>query len=565
MKIWIIHGYFLTGTGSNLYVQNLSRNLCSMGHDVTLFCQDKGFENQEFIECGYVFDGINEQAELVHKKATTYEGKCRCYVPNIGGRLPVYVKDKYEGYEAEEIPQLSKEELEYYIDCNAKAIKACLQNEKPDMVISNHVVMQPVYVKRALENEEGVFNLNVVHGSALNFSVKKSDMAFDYAVEGLSAADGIVFLTEHSLNEFSECFDKRASIGARRILIPAGVDIERFVPMEMGQSKRDRIGRLLESIESYKGGATVQADAEKNNNISKLINDLKASQLAEYKSELMEKGDQKYVDPDIREKLLGVDWENEKIVLFYGKYLWTKGIHNIILSLPFVLKDNPDTRLILVGYGTARGYLEAILSALDRGDLEKLKYLLRNPHEFQNHVEQGTEIYYKWILDMLDDPELSKDYMAMARGGLSERVIFTGFMDHKLLKDMIPCADVAIAPSIFPEAFGLVGVEALACGVLPLQTYHSGFKYVVDTYSELFELDERLKKLDKLWLREDLVKNIAININTVFEAYRSGGQDLVDKVRKEARRICTENYSWSSVAERFVGEAISKKENANAL
>jgi len=190
---------------------------------------------------------------------------------------------------------------------------------------------------------------------------------------------------------------------------------------------------------------------------------------------------------------------------------------------------------------------------------------LKNPHEFQNHVEKGTEIYSEWLVEMLENDFFSKDYLDMARGNFAERVIFTGFMDHEILKDMIPCADIAIAPSIFPEAFGLVGVEALACGVLPLQTYHSGFKYVVDTYSELFELDERLKSLDKLWLREDLVRNIALNINTVLEAYRAEGQDLVDRVRKEARRICTENYSWSSVAERFVGEAISKKENANEL
>lgn len=565
MKIWIIHGYFLTGTGSNLYVQNLSRQLCSMGHDVTLFCQDKGFESQIFIESGFVFDSANEHAVLVHKKATPYEGKCRCFVPNIGDVLPVYVKDKYEGYEAEEIPQLAESELEYYIECNANALKACLLNEKPDMVISNHVVMQPVYVKRALEGEEDIFNLNVVHGSALNFSVKKSERAFDYAVEGLRAADGIVFLTEHSLKEFSDCFDGRASIEAKRILIPAGVDIERFVPMEKGQKRFDRIKLLLKNLECQKGVFTRPEDAEKSRNISELIKDSTASQLIEYKDKLMEKGDQKCIDTDISDKLLGIDWENERIVLFYGKYLWTKGIHNIILSLPLVLKENPNTRLILVGYGTSRGYLEALVSALDSGDSEKLKYLVRNPHEFQSHVEQGTEIYSKWLHDRLEDDQFSKGYMDMAKGMIAKRVIFTGFMDHELLKDMIPCADVAIAPSIFPEAFGLVGVEALACGVLPLQTYHSGFKYVVDTYSELFELDESLRSLDKLWLRENLIENIAFNINTVFETYRRGGTELVDTVRKTARKICTENYSWNSVAERLVREVKVKEEAVNVL
>ncbi|AHM56065.1 glycosyl transferase, group 1 [Peptoclostridium acidaminophilum DSM 3953] len=563
MKIWITHGYFLTGTGSNLYVQNLSKQLCSMGHDVTLFCQDREFEKQKFIDSGYVFDANNEQAELIHTKVTPYEGKCTCFVPNIGKVLPVYVKDKYEGFDVHEIPQLSKSQLEYYIDCNAKALKSRLLHEKPDMIISNHVVMQPVYVKRALEGTEGIVNFNVVHGSALNFSVRKSELASSYAIEGLSVADGIVFLTEHSMREFGDYFDERATLTGRRILIPAGVDIERFVPLEKGQSKGERIKSLLGNIESAGGVCMNAEDYEKNRIVSGLIKDSTASQLSEHKAELMEKGDRKCIDADITQKLVGIDWENENIVLFYGKYLWTKGIHNIILALPLVLKENPDTRIIIVGYGTSRGYLESVVDALDSGDPQKLEYLLKHPNEFQSHVEQGTEIYSKWIVDMLEDGELSKEYMDIAKGNVSDKVILTGFMDHELLKDMIPCADVAIAPSIFPEAFGLVGVEALACGVIPLQTYHSGFKYVVDTYSELFELDERLKKLDKLWLREDLVSNIALNINTVFEAYRIGGQDLIDRVRRDARKICTDNYSWASVAERFVSEAKAKNEAVN--
>jgi len=563
MKIWIIHGYFLTGTGSNLYVKNLCRHFCLMGHDVTLFCQDRDVEKHNFIESAYMFDETNEYADLIHKKATLLEGKCRCFVPNIGRILPVYVKDRYEGYDAQEIPQLSKRELEYYIDCNAKALKSRLLHEKPDMIVSNHVVMQPVYVKRALESTEGIVNFNVVHGSALNFSVRKSELASSYAIEGLSAADGIVFLTEHSMQEFSEYFDRRADFKARRILIPAGVDIERFIPLEKGESKNERIKKLLENIDANGGVCLHTEHIEKNKIASELIKGSTAFQLSERKTELMEKGEQKCIDADIRQKLLGIDWENENIVLFYGKYLWTKGIHNIILALPLVLKENPYTRLILVGFGTARGYLEAITSALDSGDLEKLKYLLKNPHEFQNHVEKGTEIYSEWLVEMLEDDFFSKDYTAMARGNFAERVIFTGFMDHEILKDMIPCADIAIAPSIFPEVFGLVGVEALACGVLPLQTYHSGFKYVVDACSELFEVDERLKSLDKLWLREDLTRNIALNINAVLEAYRIEGPGLIDSVRKIARKICTDNYSWNLVAERFVSEA--KKGVAHVL
>ena len=220
MKIAIIHGYFLNGTGSNLYVQNLCRQFCKMGHDVLLFCQERSAEKYDFIESAYLFDKTNEHLELIHEKATPYVGKCTCYIPAIGRILPVYVKDRYEGFDAEEITQLSEKDLENYISRNGKALKATFADNKPDIVISNHTVMQPVYVKRALEDFNDVFIFTVVHGSCLNFSVKKSDLALRYAIEGLEASDKLVFLTDYSMQEFSDFFQGRAEFKAEKILIP---------------------------------------------------------------------------------------------------------------------------------------------------------------------------------------------------------------------------------------------------------------------------------------------------------------------------------------------------------
>src|SRR5665647_1901525 len=107
-------------------------------------------EKYDFVESAYQFDKTNEHLELIHGKTTPYAGKCTCYIPDIGRILPVYVKDRYEGFDAEEITQLSEKDLENYISCNEKALKTTFADHKPDIVISNHTVMQPVYVKRAL-------------------------------------------------------------------------------------------------------------------------------------------------------------------------------------------------------------------------------------------------------------------------------------------------------------------------------------------------------------------------------------------------------------------------------
>ncbi|MGI9518199.1 MAG: glycosyltransferase family 4 protein [Pirellulaceae bacterium] len=49
--------------------------------------------------------------------------------------------------------------------------------------------------------------------------------------------------------------------------------------------------------------------------------------------------------------------------------------------------------------------------------------------------------------------------------GLDESVDFLGFVDHATIVDLYRKASVFVIPSIYKEQFGLVGPEALACGV----------------------------------------------------------------------------------------------------
>ena len=44
---------------------------------------------------------------------------------------------------------------------------------------------------------------------------------------------------------------------------------------------------------------------------------------------------------------------------------------------------------------------------------------------------------------------------------------FAGRLEHDEVAELIPLAEALVMPSTFPEAFGMVAVEAAACGVLP--------------------------------------------------------------------------------------------------
>ena len=58
-------------------------------------------------------------------------------------------------------------------------------------------------------------------------------------------------------------------------------------------------------------------------------------------------------------------------------------------------------------------------------------------------------------------------------GVASNRFLFLGTMPNELLPSVYSAADVMVAPSAF-EAFGLVYLEAMACGCPPVACHGSG-------------------------------------------------------------------------------------------
>src|ERR671911_557736 len=100
MRVLIFHGYLLRGTGSNVYTANLAQALARKGHEVHLLCQDRRAG-----ELGWV------------------GGRIRVHVPDIGGLLPVFVPDRHEGFEGENFPELTHEELDRHLEANIYAVR----------------------------------------------------------------------------------------------------------------------------------------------------------------------------------------------------------------------------------------------------------------------------------------------------------------------------------------------------------------------------------------------------------------------------------------------------------
>ncbi|MGZ5419743.1 MAG: hypothetical protein ACXWES_04420, partial [Solirubrobacterales bacterium] len=97
MRVLIFHGYLLRGTGSNVYNANLVPALAGLGHDVHLLCQDRRAGELEWVN--RFGDWSSGSLRVTELRPPQGAGSVTVYTPEIGGLLPVYVADEYEGFE----------------------------------------------------------------------------------------------------------------------------------------------------------------------------------------------------------------------------------------------------------------------------------------------------------------------------------------------------------------------------------------------------------------------------------------------------------------------------------
>ena len=136
------------------------------------------------------------------------------------------------------------------------------------------------------------------------------------------------------------------------------------------------------------------------------------------------------------------------------------------------------------------------------------------------------------------------DYRAELEALAGRRMLFTGPLEHRHLVHLLPLADVAVVPSIFPEAFGMVAAEAAACGCPPLVARHSGLAEVAEGLEASYP--ERLRHLasfetgDVDDLRTKLAELLALSA------------DDREALRAAARRAVVERWSWPRIAARLL-------------
>src|SRR5262245_11477421 len=460
MRVLIFHGYLLHGTGSNVYNASLAQALARQGHEVHLFCQDRRFRELDWIR--------DNRNITVH-------------VPNIGGLLPVFVPDRYEGFVVKTFPELTDEELDRYLDANVDAVQQVVeQYGEPDAALANHLIMGPVILARA-----GLRYAIKVHGSDLSYVVRPHPERFvPYALEGTDAAAGILAGSSHTAEVLYDTVpDPRLSQRTR--LGPPGVDVHRFRPHDPAEA----LGNLEELAEWLESEGSEETGAQ----------DSFGRDGAAIAAAL-----RPWAEGDVR-------------VLYVGKFLISKGVDLLVAAWPLIHRErlaagDHSPRLLLVGFGAYEKGLLDLVDALDGGDLGAGLEVAARGRGYEGQPERRAQTQppdkpLPILAGFLSDPP--EGYADAAREAAGS-ILVCGRLAHDEVADVMPTADSFAMTSTWPEAFGMVAAESAACGVPPVSADHSGLREVSQLLAEA--LDPDLAPLLSFPIGPDAVSELAARI-----------------------------------------------------
>jgi glycosyltransferase involved in cell wall biosynthesis len=557
VRILIFHGYLLAGTGSNVYNARLAEALVRLGHEVHLLSQERHPERLGLVSAS----GVWEDGSL--RLRSIRPGSCTVYRPDIGGLLPVYVQDRYEGLEARTFLDCSEAQVDAYLHANVQAVREVAQLAKPDLALANHLIMGPVILARALEGS--VPYAVKVHGSALEYTVKRDPQRFlAFAREGLAGSSAVLVGSRHTAESLWEALAD-PTLPRRTRLGPPGVDVRRFSPHPRAEgiqsieglarrlrrrsqgapgSGGQRGGEHDELVNAKQDKATRQVAGRVRERASAFARDEQASESARDEQASTFARDEQAV-ADALDRLAGEDGE---LVAFVGKLIVSKGVDLLLAAWPLVLQSRPRARLAIVGFGAYRKALERLLRALSWADMQGAREIALAGRALEADAGAGPlegalsrPLHHLLaFLDSLAGARLER-YEAAAVA-LSARVTFTGRLDHDELADVLPACCALVVPSTFPEAFGMVAAEAAACGVPPISARHSGLAEVSDA------LASALPREVVDWLSfpvDDLaVESIAERVLAWLDA----DPRLLVRSREQLVQVARNRWSWEGVA-----------------
>jgi glycosyltransferase involved in cell wall biosynthesis len=282
MRILLWHGYLLGGTGSNVYTRQLARAWMTAGHDVTVFSQEPRPEAYDL-------------------------GGAAVVRPDVGGLLPVFVLDRYEGYEVRLLGDCRRDELDAWVRANALALADHLP---ADLVFCNHVLLGgPVGAASG-----GRFVVKA-HGSELEYAMRGNEALAAWGRDCLARAAATFVGSPHVRRVLEEVCGHVDHVHE----VPPGVDLDAWRPA----ARAVALDALL---------AEARRDPPNPGNAAERL-----------------------PDEGNADRLAGFLGGDRPTVVYFGKLIRNKGVHLLLEAL-----EGVDARAVIVGFGDERAELERV-------------------------------------------------------------------------------------------------------------------------------------------------------------------------------------------------------------
>ena len=512
MRVLVFHGYLLRGTGSNVYNAELAQAIVRAGHELHLLCQDRAPLELPWVDAAGDWD--SGALELTVRREPP---RATVYRPDLGGLLPVYVADRYEGVEARPFQDLSEEEVEAYVARNVAAVAEVVARARPDVALANHLVMGPLILARA-----GLSYAVKIHGSALEYTVKPHPRFLPAARAGIERARGVLVGSRHTAESLWAALDE-PGLEEKTRLGPPGVDVARFAPRSVEDAAAGLAGlraRLQEAAQAAAASESAAAASESSPTAAPAGSSFDRSAA------------------EAAAALGAFDPQRDRIVVYVGKLIASKGVELLLAAWPLVVARVPDARLLVVGFGAFRSALEGLAGALARGDLEAARAL---------RGEDGREL--PELAAFLDALGADADgYRDVARR-IAGTIAWTGRLEHFELADVLPAAGAMAMPSTFPESFGMVAAEAAACGALPVVAGHSGMAEVARALAAAVPPEVRP------WLTFEVGPHAVRQLADGLASWLEAPAHIRLATREAIVAVARERYSWDGVARSVVAAA----------
>jgi len=530
--ILMFYGYFLSSSGSATYVRNLTLALNKLGQNVILFSQEKQPEKFPFIQKSFVVTGNN--LLLNFERKTPFKGKTIHIKADLDGFLPVYVYNPYKDYKTvKEFKDMKKADLDFYFDKLKKAIflakrKGILKEVKG--IISHHIFPLPFLLQEIFPQPP---HLTVFHGTDLNYAILKNPLWLKYFEE---KPKNFLFVTasHHGKTEFLKIASKNF-VEEKVKIIPPGVDTTLFAPTPNPQknllSLKNNLKTLLgkpevTKIVSEKTKILRQISQEKD--IQKMI--LLWEKLHQYESSHLP-------ELNFQDFLERLDLKKPTLV-FCGALNWAKGGQFLMLAAPFLFEKISQLQLVFAGSGKLRGFLQSFITALSQKKFKDLEKII----EIAEERETAQKTFPLSLKEVFR--ENKKALKKLKNLEKINEVAFAGFLEHENLSLLFSLTDVFVGPSLLPESFGMVAVEAAASGAIPIIPAVYGFGDInvilKNNLSQLAIIPDLLPDNSFFeTLQEAIIK--AFSLKTKNYALRKNIANLIDK-----------EFSWQNAASKYL-------------